>query len=131
MNGIKDFFLNLPPGLVPLLLSAPALSVFQAKLHKWISVQSPKVKLLISVALSTLVVLLPHYIGILNGSAELLGAYTTAVLSVMTMFYQFILKEKPKLDADLTPDVPPVIEPKPLEVQPAPKETASEFGPQQ
>lgn len=130
MNTVTNFFLSLPPGLVPLLLAAPALSVFQTKFHKWLSVQNSKLKLLISIVLSTLVVVLPHWIGVLHGSASLLGAYTTAVLSAMTIFYQFLLKEKPQLDADLTPDAPPLVETKPPVVQPVQGETAAEFGPE-
>lgn len=129
MDAIKDFVNSLPPGLLPLLLAAPAVSVLQSKIHKWLSVQSSRVKMLISLVLSVLVVLLPHWIGLLQGDVTLMGAYGSSFLTGMTLFYQFILKEKPKLDADLAPEQVAVPEPKPVE-QPAPVDSAAEFGPQ-
>jgi len=131
LHAIKSFVESFPPGLFPLLLAIPALSVFQSKIHKWLSVQSPKVKVFISLVLSTLVVLLPHWIGILNGDKNILGAYTTMVLSGMSLFYNWVLKEKPQLDAALAPETVNVPELKQPETPPAPAEPVSDFGPQE
>jgi hypothetical protein len=136
MEAIKTFVNSLPAGLIPLILASPLISVFQSKIHKWLSVQSSKVKMLISLVLSILVVLIPHWIGLLKGDATLMGAYTSAFLTGMTLFYNFILKEKPSLDVDLSPNVIAVPEtlPEPTAqtapAQTAPAETAAEFGPE-
>lgn len=128
MHAIKDFLLSFPPGFFPLLAAALGLSAFQQKVHKWISYQKSWFKVTVSVALSSLLVLLPHWIGLLQGDKNLLGAYTTEVFTVMSVFYNFLLKEKPQLNDDLTPDAPPLVEPRP-EVQPAPVDSAAQFAP--
>lgn len=130
-HNLKSFLESFPPGVFPLLAAAMGLSALQLKLHKWLSIQSPKVKVSISALLSACMVLLPHWIGILQGDKNLLGAYTAEVLSVMSLFYNLILKETDQLNVDMSPDEivtpePPV----PLVEQPAQPEPASDFGPQ-
>lgn len=131
MHAIKDFLLSFPPGFFPLLAAALGLSAFQQKIHKWISYQKSWFKVTVSVVLSSLLVLLPHWIGLLQGDKNLLGAYTAEVFTVMSVFYNFLLKEKNQLNVDLSPDeiATPVLPQQPTE-QPAQAETAAEFGPQ-
>lgn len=104
MHDIKHFVESFPPGVFPLLAAALGLSAFQQKLHHWLSVQSGRIKMLISVGLSILIVLIPHWIGILQGNTDLLGAYSAEVLSGMTVFYTFLIKETPQINADLSPE---------------------------
>lgn len=124
LHTIKQYIDSVPPGVFPLLAAALGLSAFQQKLHKWLSVQNSKLKMLISIVLSIAIVLLPHWIGILSGGKDLLGGYTTMVLSAMTVFYHFLIKETPDLNVDLAPDV--LIEPT-LQPEPVVEETAANF----
>lgn len=101
LDHIKTFVESLPSGVFPLLAASLGLSAFQQKLHTWLSVQSRKIKQTISIILAVLIVLLPHGIGVLAGNAQVLGAYTAMVLAAMTVFYNFLIKETPAINADL------------------------------
>lgn len=125
MQTIKNFIDSFPPGVFPLLAAALGLSAMQQKLHHWLSIQNAKVKMTITIVLSILVVLLPHWIGILQGTKDMLGAYSTMVLSAMTIFYHFLIKEVPDLNVDLSPDE--VVLPTETVEQPVQEETAANF----
>lgn len=125
MHNIKQFIESVPPGVFPLLAAALGLSAFQQKLHHWLSVQSGKLKMTISMILSVLIVLLPHWIGILSGNKYLLGAYTTEVLSAMTIFYTFLIKESSQINEDLSLDQ--IVIPEPPVAEPVPEETVANF----
>lgn len=129
MHELKQFIESFPPGVFPLMAGAFGLVSLQTRIHKWLSVQSPRIKVTISLVLGSMLVVIPHWIGILQGNKNLLGAYGAEVLTVMNYAYNWLLREKPLIDTDLgvVPASAVIPDPLPISVVSPAEDTAANF----
>jgi hypothetical protein len=78
--------------IVGLPFVALILSAFQEKVNKWFRVQSPKVKLFITIFLSSLPAGIPAILGFIQSNPQFLGAATGAVFMGMTVIYRVLIQ---------------------------------------
>lgn len=100
IDAVVRFYQSLPPEVIALIVSTIPLSAFQMKLTKWFSMQSDKIKQVITGVVSLLAVLIPALLGWLSASPEILGAYATLVFTGMTYSYRFVVKPAKNLIDD-------------------------------